>query len=359
MSRPVRRSAARRDDVPLSSAAAEGLKEEPFNAAGTRFEAWTDANLHAIAVLRNGRLIYEKYFTGLDERLGSPLGCVAYDACRAHDLRSITKSIISIVYGIAVDKRLVPEVDTPVFAVFPECADLRSAGKDRITFRHLLSMSAGLAWDETMPYSDPANSERRLSDASDRCRYVLQQRLVQTPGETYAYNGGLTILLAEVLARASGCPIDALANKLLFAPLGITGAEWVRHSDGVPNAASGLRLRARDLAKVGRLVLDGGRWNGLRIVSEGWIREATSPQINGEGLFFYGFQWWLGRSLVTRTEVNWIAAVGFGGQRMYLVPRFNMVIVVLAGLYDNPSLSQVVGDEILRLVLRATQTDAA
>jgi len=345
------------DDWPMSSPTKEGLDERLLSDIGTRFQSWVDANLHAIVVLRNGKLVYEQYFTGMDERLGSLLGRVAYDARRAHDLRSITKSIVSTLVGIAIDKGLVPDVDTPVLSLFPEYTDLRTREKDRITLRHLLTMSAGLAWDETIPYSDPTNSERRMSEASDRCRYVLEQQVIQPAGETYAYNGGLTALLAAVLTKASGCTIDVFANNELFAPLGITEIEWFRYDDGTPNATSGLRMRARDLAKLGQLVLDGGLWNTRRIVSEGWIKEATSPHINGDGLFFYGFQWWLGRSLLNRTEINWIAAVGYGGQRMYILPRLNIVVVVLAGLYDNPTLSPVVGDAILRrYVLPATET---
>jgi CubicO group peptidase (beta-lactamase class C family) len=110
-----------------------------------------------------------------------------------------------------------------------------------------------------------------------------------------------------------------------------------------------------DVAKIGQLVLNQGLWGDRRIVSAEWIEEATTPQINGEGLFFYGLQWWLGRSLVCRREVNWISAVGYGGQRLYIVPSLDRVVVVMAGLYDEPMLQSVPGEIILR---RYTLTSA-
>ena len=313
-----------------------------------QFEGWRDANLHAALIVRRGRLVLEHYFTGEDEAWGTSLGRVSYHAGLKHDLRSITKSITSLLFGIAVDRGWIKDVDEPVFSFFPEHADLRTPAKDLIKLRHLLTMSAGLQWNEQIPYSDPANSERRMTDAPDPCRYVLEQPVARPPGIAYAYNGGLTTLLATILHKTSGRPIDALAAEMLLDPLGIRDVDWVRYADGTANAASGLRMRPRDLARIGQLVLDRGTWNGGRIVSEAWIGEATSPHVNGEGLFFYGFQWWLGRSLVKRREIRWIAGVGYGGQRLFIVPELELVVVVMAGLYDNPVLQSVPGEVILR-----------
>jgi CubicO group peptidase (beta-lactamase class C family) len=124
--------------------------------------------------------------------------------------------------------------------------------------------------------------------------------------------------------------------------------EWVRYASGIVNAASGLRLRPRDLAKIGQTVLARGVWGGRRIVPEAWIEESLRPHMNGESLFFYGYQWWLGRSLVARQEIRWSAATGWGGQRMYVVPSLDMVVVVLAGLYNNPPLQPIVAEVVLR-----------
>lgn len=326
----------------------EGMDASLLEGLAPQFEGWTDANVHAALIVRHGKLVYEHYFAGEDKAWATSLGRVSYDSGLKHDLRSISKSITSLLVGIAVDRGWIKDLDESVFSYFPEHADLRTPEKDGINLRHLLTMSAGLAWDEYLPYSDPANSERRMIDAPDQCRYVLKQPIVRPPGAAYVYNGGLTALLATILQRTSGRPVDELAEKMLFGPLGIHDIEWVRYADGTPNAVSGLRMRPRDLAKIGQAVLTRGTWNGSRIVSEAWVDEATSPHVNGESLFFYGFQWWLGRSLVRRREIKWVSGVGYGGQRLFIVPELELVVVVMAGLYDNPVLQSVPGEVILR-----------
>jgi CubicO group peptidase (beta-lactamase class C family) len=326
---------------------AGGMDANLLGGLGPQFEGWSDANLHAALMVRHGRLVYERYFTGEDRAWATRLGRVSYHAGLRHDLRSITKSIVSLLFGIASDRGLIKDLDQPVFSFFPEHADLKTPEKARINLRHLLTMSAGLAWNEQLAYSNPANSERRMMDAPDRDRYVLAQPSVRPAGATYTYNGGLTALLVAILQKVSGNPIDVFANETLFGPLGIGDVEWIRYRDGTANV-SGLRMRPRDLAKLGQLVLNGGAWNDRPIVSDAWIKESTSPHVNGESLFFYGFQWWLGRSLVDRQEIRWISAVGWGGQRMYIVPSLDLVVVVMAGLYDNPILQPMAGEVILR-----------
>ena len=279
------------------------MNADVLSGLAPQFEGWREANLHAALMVRHGRIVYERYFTGEDRAWGTALGRVEYHAGLRHDLRSITKSVVSLLFGIASDRGLVQDLDEPVFSFVPEYAALKTPEKARITLRHVLTMSAGLAWNEYIPYSDPANSERRMMDAPDRYRYVLEQPSVRPAGAAYNYNGGLTALLAAILQKTSGSAIDDFANEALFGPLGIRDVEWRRYADGTVNM-SGLRMRPRDLAKIGQLVLNGGMWNDSRIVSKAWIEESTSPHVHGEGLFFYGYQWWLGRSLVNRQEFN-------------------------------------------------------
>jgi CubicO group peptidase (beta-lactamase class C family) len=321
---------------------------ELLSGLAPQFEAWPEANLHAALIAHRGKLVYERYFTGEDKAWATPLGRVAYDASLKHDIRSITKSITSLVFGAAFDRGWIENLDAPVFSLFPEYSDLKTPEKDRISLRHLLTMSAGLSWNESLPYSNPANSERRMTDAADQYRYVLEQPVTRPAGAAYSYNGGLTALLAAILAKVSGRPVDVLAKEVLFDPLCIEDVDWVRYANGTANAVSGLRMRPRDLVKVGQLVLNGGTWDGELLVSEGWIEESTSAHIHGAGLFFYGYQWWLGRSLVDRQEIEWISAVGYGGQRLYIVPSFDLAIVVMAGLYDDPILQDMVGEIVLR-----------
>jgi CubicO group peptidase (beta-lactamase class C family) len=215
-------------------------------------------------------------------------------------------------------------------------------------------MSAGLRWNEDN-YDDPNNSEILMNHAPDHYRFVLEQPVVAPAGQLYTYNGGGTALIAAVLQRATGKPLDELARTLLFDPLDITDVEWHRWDNGTAIAASGLRMRPRDLARIGQLVLSRGAWNGKQIVPAAWVDAATAPQINGPELYFYGYQFWLGRSLVQGREVDWASARGLGGQRVFIVPTLDLVVVVTAGLYHSFNEGWVPIAVLNRLVLAATE----
>src|SRR5262249_682596 len=119
-------------------------------------------------------------------------------------------------------------------------------------------------------------------------------------------------------------------------PLQIADTEWLPHVDGSPSASGGLRMRARDFAKVGQLVAGRGQWNGREIVPVQWIEDSITPQIGAaDRLFFHGYHWWLGRWLIDRKELTWASAVGFGGQRLYVLPSLDLVVAITAGHYAD------------------------
>jgi CubicO group peptidase (beta-lactamase class C family) len=156
----------------------------------------TDWNVHAALIERDGRLVYEEYFVGWDQRWGRSLGQVAFDRQTRHDLRSVSKSVISALVGIALDSGAIRSVDEPILAFFPDYADLTDPERKRVTLRHALTMSAGLDWNERLPYTDPRNDEIQMTWSRDPIRYVLSRPIVMEPGQTWNYNGGLTQLLA-------------------------------------------------------------------------------------------------------------------------------------------------------------------
>jgi len=317
--------------------AAVGLDAARLCAMVPLLAARKQDNVHAVLVARHGKLVFEQYFSGIDESWGRSLGEVPHGRDQLHDARSVTKSVVALVLGIALDRGVVKaRLDTPVFDLLPQYADLRTSEKAKITLRDLLTMSAGLQWDETVPYGTPQNSETQMDEAADPARYVLSQAVVAPAGEVYNYSGGSAVLLQAILKQATGKPLDVVTRELLFAPLGITDVDWIRYpKTGEPIAASGLRLRPRDFAKIGQLVLQHGMWNGRQLVPAAFVDQATTPQINGLDLYFYGYQFWLGRSLVAQREVDWSAAVGLGGQRIFVVPSLDLVAVVNAGLYNS------------------------
>jgi CubicO group peptidase (beta-lactamase class C family) len=320
---------------------------------GRRFKSWTEANVHAVLVIRHGKLVYERYFTGADERLGHSLGTVAFDAATRHDLRSITKSVTALLLGIAIGKGLIAGVDQPVLGQFPEYADLRSPENDRITLPDFLTMSQGLTWNEDISYTDPANSEIQMDNAPDPLRYIFSRPTETRSGQMFNYSGASAVIIGRLLRRATGQPLDQFARAELFEPLGITDFGWGSMASGEPAAASGLRLRPRDLAKIGQLVLDHGAWHGKQVVPADWIAAATAPHINASLLWFYGYQFWLGRSFLHGRELDWVEGRGLGGQRLYIVPDLDLVVLVHAGLYRSAIQGAVPLTVLNRFVLQA------
>ena len=324
----------------------QGLDPALICGIGPRLEALKEANAHGVVITRHGRLVYEHYFAGDDERLGMSLGEVNFNAGTKHDIRSISKSVTSLLVGIALDRRLITDLDAPVFSFFPEYGDLRTPEKDRMTLRHLLTMSSGLAWDETsVAFTNPSNTYSQMEIAPRSDRFVLAQPLAAPPGTVFNYNSGGAELLGLILRKVSGKRLREFAKETLFDPLGIEDWEWEGSSGFNPAAASGLRLRPRDLAKIGQLVLERGKWQGRQIVSSSWIEDSTTPRLSGsdtammfyrpEGISSYGYLWWLGRSPPEHPERDMIAGGGYGGQRVFILPNLGAVVVTTAGLYGD------------------------
>ncbi|MGL3107688.1 serine hydrolase domain-containing protein [Bradyrhizobium sp. BR 1432] len=303
--------------------------------------ASNDTNIHAVLVVRNGKLAFERYFKGADEIPGHIYGrrveTVAFDADTLHDMKSVSKSVASLAVGIAIDRGLIRSVDEPIWSFFPELADLRSPEKDRFRLAHVLTMSMGLDWVEATPATgDFNNDEARMWMAWDPCRYVLSRPVTSPPGRQFFYNTGALMLVSAIFRKATGQPLDEFARGALFEPLGITSAEWTRYR-GYTDAGGGLRLRSRDMAKIGQLVLAGGRWNDRQIVSKAWIDASTAEKIKGTDDQSYGYLWWRGQARLNHGKVNWIGALGRGGQSIRIVPELDLVVAVTAGYYRDYS----------------------
>jgi CubicO group peptidase (beta-lactamase class C family) len=341
------------DGWEIAAPDAVGLNADALCKMGRRLAAWTAADVHAVLVIRHSKLVYERYFTGTDTPLSAAPRTVTFNADTPHDLRSIEKGVLSLLVGVLVGQGKIASVDQPVLPQLPAYADLRTPQKDQITLRHLLTMSPGLAWNEDLPIFDPSNNETLMYLSADPARYALAQPVEAPPGLHYTYNTGAVVIIGALLQQLTGEAIDALARRELFAPLGITDVEWARLPSDVPSPY-GLRMRPRDLGKLGQLVLNRGAWGGRQIVPAEWVAAATSPQINGQQLYFYGYLFWLGRSFAHGQEIDWIAGVGLGGQRLYIVPSLDLVVLVHAGLYQSPQ-QAVAPLVILNSVLRAVE----
>ncbi|MEV0613351.1 serine hydrolase [Nonomuraea sp. NPDC050404] len=291
---------------------------------------------HGLVVLRGGQVEIERYAAGHDYALNEPLGHVEFDRDTLHDLRSVSKSVVGLVYGIALREGLVPEPGEPLLRQFPEHEDLAAdPRRASLTIEHALTMTLGIEWKEDLPYTDPANGEIAMELAPDRHRYVLERPIVEEAGLRWQYCGGATALIGEIITRGAGRPLDEYAAARLFEPLGISAHAWSRGDDGATRAASGLRLRPIDLALLGQTVLDGGR----DVVPGPWLTEMLRHRaVTGSGSG-YGYQWYL--------NPGTYEGVGNGGQRLVVVPEEELVVVVTAGEYDvSLASSQAVLDAV-------------
>ena len=292
------------------------------------------AGLHCALVLRAGKQVLERYVAGNDEVWGRPLGKVTFNSETLHDLRSVSKSIVSLLYGIALAKAQVPDLDTPLVSSFPHLADLALDRERRaMTVGHALGMTLGIEWNEDLPYTDPNNDEIAMEHAPERIRFVLGRPIREPPGTRWRYCGGATAVIAELLRRGTGMELAQFAQQQLFAPLDIHTFEWTEGSDGHGAAASGLRLSARDLARIGQLVLDGGEANGIQIVPRAWLEQSLTPYIQIDHEVAYGLHWWSGHLL--GGGERWWSANGNGGQRLFIVPSLGIVTVILCGNYNQ------------------------
>ncbi|WP_327088684.1 beta-lactamase family protein [Nonomuraea sp. NBC_01738] len=276
--------------------------------------------LHGLVVIKGGEIIYERYGSGEDFTWNESVGVVEFGPDTLHDIRSVTKSVTGLVYGIALGKGLVPEPQESLLGQFPEYPDL-AREKAGLTIEHAMTMTLGLEWNEDVPYTSTDNSELAMEAADDRYRYILERPIVEEPGRTWRYCGGAAALIGRIIAKGAGVPLDAFAREHLLEPLGITASEWMAGDDGDPSAASGLRLTARGLAEIGQLVLDGGRG----IVPSEWIDRMLTPRVGD-----YGYQWYVGTG-----DTRWYGAFGNGGQRVYVEPGRDLVFAITAGDYND------------------------
>ena len=279
-------------------------------------------NIHSILLIKNGKLILEEYFSGYHRNL-------------KHSVASVTKSVTSILFGIARDQGKKIVLDDKLITYLPEYDDLISNNaKSKISLKHLLTMRAGLEWNEL---HEPSSLQHML-ESSDSIKYVLERKLVDPPGQRFFYNTGVSTVLGRIIKNTTGLDADQFAKKYLFTPLGITDYSWDKLPDGTVLTGSGLFLRPRDMAKIGYLFLKDGTWKSQQIVSKKWVRESIYPHVQAGELISgtaYGYQWWCGTSRIGNQEINSFYAAGHGGQFIAVIPSLDVIVVITSKVDDN------------------------
>jgi CubicO group peptidase (beta-lactamase class C family) len=308
--------------------------------------AQSKVNFHSLVIERRSRLVAELYKPGKDETIYTLFAMSKdFDAATQHDVRSISKSVVSLLWGIAQAEGKMPPLNTPVLDLLPDLADLKNQGRESITIAHLFSMSSGLDWNEPSTYN-ARNDEFGLYWRSSQSRYLFDRPMAAPAGTRYNYNGGGTAVLAQILTDRVGMSLPDYARKMLFEPLGITDWEWQNDIRGRPLSFAGLRLRPRDMARIGRMVLGEekipGRWQGKQIVPAVWLTDSLRGHIDmlNEPGWQYGYQWWVGKIDALGVKRDWSGGFGNGGQRLFMVPELDLVVVITAGEYGKPAIGR-------------------
>jgi CubicO group peptidase (beta-lactamase class C family) len=259
-------------------------------------------NVHAMLVVRNGRLVSEAYF-------------YPYSAEDAVNIHSCTKSVLSALVGIAIKEGSLRSVDQKVLEFFTGVPiQNMSAQKQKITIRHLLTMSPGLA---------VRHPDDDMKASTDWVRHVLDLPMAEEPGSRFNYSDATAHLLSAVLQKATGMSAMDYATSRLFEPMGIT-ASWPSDPQGVSMGFSEINMTPRDMAKIGLLYLNKGMWDGRQLVPSAWIAESTTRKIATGGGDDYGYLWWC-------PEGSYQAR-GAGEQYIVVAPSMNVVAVITNGL---------------------------
>ena len=268
--------------------------------------------LRALLVARRGVLVAERYYAG-----GA--------AEKLQPINSATKSVCSLLVGLALRDGRLKSLDDTVAALIPDAvAEVPDSPAARISLRQILTGRTGLAFDLMLG--------RELAESKPLVQYVLRRPAVPVGPPGWSYNDAMVSLLAPILQRAQGADLSVLAAQQLFAPMRIERHEWRRDGDGNPIAFGGLALRTRDLLKFAALMADGGRWRGTQVLPEAWVTESLTPHgaatwrpeaVSDIG---YGLLWFTGRLHGQRVAWAW----GYGGQFSLLAPELGLAVATAA-----------------------------
>ena len=263
----------------------------------------------SLLVARHGKLVAENYFGGAD-------------SATVFDLRSVTKSVVSMLTGIAMQSGKVPNIDATV-GTYVDAPYSLDANDRAVSVRQLLTMTSRYQWNESS-----GDDYNLWVLSNDHIQFLLDRRQTD-PAGTFTYNSAAVNLLGLVLQDAAAKPLPDFANEVLFQPIGITTVQWEELEPDMVNAGSGIKMTATDLLRFGQLLLQRGRSGTQQVVPESWIEAGTAPQFTWRETYgaqrgtTYGYLWWVAQPPATAATFAW----GFGGQFAYVVPSLDLVVV--------------------------------
>lgn len=299
------------DGWEISTPEAEGLDPEVIRGIYQRvFSEDKYKPAMSLLIVRHGKLVAEGYMRDKSDR------------DNVNNVKSVTKSVVSLSLGIAIDKGVFENINVPLYDIIPESFPDNDTLKRQITLRNLVMMQSGLDYDE-----DVHDWRFGVENPSDSLRWHLSMPMRWTPGQRFNYANSDPHLISGAIKAKTGKPLDEFAKENLFSPLGITNYIWERTRDGVSIGGYALHLIPRDMAKLGQLALNKGAWKSQQIVSQAWIAESTTTYTTNIGSGPYGYYWWIS------PDRNAYYASGAGGQYIYVIPNLEIVIVFTAWPY--------------------------
>ena len=316
--------AARDDGLAVGPLEGTPLDAARLQQMGDALAGGQHPDVHSVVIAHRGRLVFEEYF-------------YEYDADTPHPLRSATKSVVSALVGLAVAQNKV-SLRQPVLPFFtdeyPKLANLTDA-KRRITVEDLLTNRSGLDCDDWNGASPGNEIKMGLSD--DWARFILDLPMRRDPGTAASYCSGGVILLGRIVEKVSGQPLEAFARQHFFEPLGIHKWEWRFDPDRSSiNTVCQLSLTPRDMVKVGLLYMNRGTWRGRQMLPAAWV-DASLERHTTLGDMDYGYLWWRPYLQVPGGRHHGYMATGNGGQKIFLWPALDLVVVMTGGNYNTQS----------------------
>ncbi len=322
------------DALKLADPSAVNMDPARLDAAVAKLKQGAHRDIDSLLVLRRGALVLEYYarpdYYGREYR---------------QTWRSVSKSVTAMVVGLLLDQKRISGVDVPIRELISEFVDgeVDDPRKDELTLEQVLTMTTGFEWAEfSPPYGDPKNDFSEMTRSSDWMAYAFDKPLVDSPGTRLEYNGANTLMLAAMIQQATGRTVEDFAREKLFEPLGVENWSWPLAHAGLTNTATGLGMRRIDMARIGQLMLQEGRWGDRQVLLPETIAEMTRERIVGQGLyegFAYAYQWWRftdGNPLIRGLARNDVFfAYGYEGQVLLVVPHLELVVVSTASLFGD------------------------
>jgi CubicO group peptidase (beta-lactamase class C family) len=270
--------------------------------------------IDSVTIVRNGYIV-------ADARIQP------FRSTSKHNIFSCTKSVVSALIGIAIDQGYIEGLQQPVLSFFPQRTVANGdANKEAMTLEHLLTMTTGFRCQDSYLYRWTGLNQMRESE--DWVQFVLDLPMDGEPGARFEYCNGASFLLSAIIQETTGMSALEFAEEHLFGPLGISDVDWSSNPQGISLGYSELRMHPHDMAKIGYLYLNDGRWDGEQIVPSEWVKASTRKYVSATLEDGYGYQWWVDDS-------GMYLALGYGGQFIFVIPEKEMVVVFTSSLEDS------------------------